>query len=245
MCTVFVAHEIVHAVWKALALAQPEHSCAGWGKPIHGVTSSRSGQEEPFVLYHWNALAGAGAVDGRDGFNQIGHLIALGGLTLPELEVFEQLYPVRFLCCEFRLDAAGAGRFRGGSGVDYEVEVEVPAEYSFRGEGLSAPSGYGVAGGRFGAVGTMRMHPHEGEPFDAPAYGLCELGPTRLAASSPGGGGWGSPFERDPAKVLRDVRDGLVSSEEAERTYGVVLRDGGLEVDETATLRLRKRPQDD
>ena len=72
MCTVFVAHEIVHAMWKALSQAEPERSCAGWGKPIHGVTSSSAGRTEPFVLYHWNALAGAGAVDGRDGFHQIG-----------------------------------------------------------------------------------------------------------------------------------------------------------------------------
>lgn len=238
MCTVFVAHEIVHAMWKALSLAEPERSCAGWGKPIHGVTSSSAGRTEPFVLYHWNALAGAGAVDGRDGFHQIGHLIALGGLTLPELEVFEQIYPVRFLRHEIRCDSAGAGRFRGGAGVDYEVDVEVAAEYSFRGEGLSAPSGYGVRGGRDGGKGEMTLEPVDGKAFEAPPYGLRDLGPARLCASSPAGGGWGDPIERDPEAVRRDVLDGIVSREVAEAVYGVAV-DGDGSVDEEAT-RLRR-----
>lgn len=241
MCTVFVAHEIVHAVWKALAKACPEDSCAGWGKPIHGVTASTSGPDEPFVMYHWNALAGAGAVDGRDGFNQIGHLIALGGLTLPELEVFEQLYPVHFVRHEFRSDAAGVGRFRGGTGVEYEVDVQVGAQYSFRGEGLSAPSGYGAAGGGTGKKGEMTMYPVNGEAFAAPTYGLRDLGPARLSASSPAGGGWGDPLERDSLRVLRDVRDEVLSDRAAKSDYGVVLREGGLEVDEEATVRQRAR----
>ncbi|AHH17610.1 N-methylhydantoinase [Nocardia nova SH22a] len=60
-----------------------------------------------------------------------------------------------------------------------------------------------------------------------------------------GGGGWGSPFERDPQQVLRDVRDEYVSVEGAARDYGVaVVGDPhndpeGLRVDEAATARLR------
>jgi N-methylhydantoinase B len=53
-----------------------------------------------------------------------------------------------------------------------------------------------------------------------------------------GGGGYGSPTERDPERVRDDVIDGFVSREAAERDYGVVL-DGGLEVDGDATRRLR------
>ncbi|MCG8691989.1 MAG: hydantoinase B/oxoprolinase family protein, partial [Minwuiales bacterium] len=92
MCTVFIAHEIVHCIWKALAKADPTRSCAGWGKSVHGVTAGNgNGGGEPYVMYHWNSMPGGGAVEGRDGFNQIGHLIALGGLTLPNVETYEQL----------------------------------------------------------------------------------------------------------------------------------------------------------
>lgn len=60
-----------------------------------------------------------------------------------------------------------------------------------------------------------------------------------------GGGGWGAPFERDPLKVLADVRDEYVSVEGAARDYGVVVVGDphfdpeNLRVDEAATAALR------
>jgi N-methylhydantoinase B len=56
---------------------------------------------------------------------------------------------------------------------------------------------------------------------------------------SGGGGGWGDPRERDPEFVLRDVRDGFVSREQAADIYGVVLTDA-LELDRTATQERRQ-----
>ena len=228
MCTVFIAHEIVHCIWKALAKADPTRSCAGWGKSVHGVTAGNgTGGGEPYVMYHWNSMPGGGAVEGRDGFNQIGHLIALGGLTLPNVETYEQLYPVRFVKQEFRRDSAGPGAFRGGTGIDYEVEVLEEAEYSFRGEGVGLPSGWGAAGGGTGAPGDMTLYPNGGDKFEAPPYGVRRFGPLRMTARSPGGGGWGDPKRRDPDRVLRDVRDGVVSREAAAEVYGMTVSADG------------------
>jgi N-methylhydantoinase B len=65
-----------------------------------------------------------------------------------------------------------------------------------------------------------------------------------LRICTPGAGGYGDPLERDALAVLRDVRNGRVSHESAERDYGVVVREGdaGLEVDaaRTAASRLRR-----
>ncbi|MDY7104556.1 MAG: hydantoinase B/oxoprolinase family protein [Actinomycetota bacterium] len=253
MNTVYVAHEIVHAVWKALAQAAPERALAGWGKNIHGITAGhptgrRGGRsDEPWVLYHWASSAGGGAIAGRDGFDQIGHLIALGGLTLPNLESAEQEYPMRFRRQELRRDAGGPGQWRGGTGIHYEVDVAADATWSFRGEGLGPPSGYGVRGGGAGANGTMSLTPLAEVDHDAPLgedgpasvpaprFGLAHHPPTRVVATSPGGGGWGDPLERDPAAVARDVADGVVSTEAAARDYGVVLAADGTGVDEPAT----------
>jgi N-methylhydantoinase B len=55
----------------------------------------------------------------------------------------------------------------------------------------------------------------------------------------PGGAGMGDPTMRDPALVARDVRDGLVSAENARSLYKVVIRPDGS-VDENATLALRR-----
>ncbi len=240
MCTVFVAHEIVHVIWRALGLADPARACAGWGKSIHNGSAGRIGTDRPFVAYHWHCMAAGGAVDGRDGFNQIGHLIALGGLTIPNVEGYEQTYPLRILKHEFRCDGGGPGKYRGGTGVDYLVDVLEPAEYSFRGEGLNYETGFGVQGGRAGQGGAMRLVLADGTTVDPPKYQVRRFDqPLRERALSPGGGGWGSPLERDPHAVLRDVRDGVVSLQAAGDIYGVVLSDDSRAVDEAATAARR------
>jgi N-methylhydantoinase B len=54
---------------------------------------------------------------------------------------------------------------------------------------------------------------------------------------SAGGGGFGDPFEREPARVLEDVRDGKVSVAAARERYGVAIDDGEVDVDATGALR--------
>ncbi len=240
MCTVFCAHEIIHAVWKALAQANPGRGCAGWAKNVFGLSVGREENGLPYVFYHGAASAGSGAVDGRDGFNQIGHVCTLGGLTMPNIEAYEQLYPVRFYRQEFRLDAAGPGEWRGGSGCDYEVEIETPAVHSFRGEGLGYETGYGINGGGGGAPGEMRLRYADGRTEEAPKFGLRPTGPVRFVTQSPGGGGYGDPLARDPERVLRDWRDGLISEVVMRGTYGVVAGGDGRSVDAAGTATLRE-----
>ena len=240
MNTVFVAHEIIHVIWKALNRALPELSCAGWSKAVHGISAARlDGEAAPQVIYHWAGAPAAGAVNGRDGFNLIGHLIALGGLVLPNLETYEKLYPVTFRSQEFRLDAAGPGEYRGGSGCDYQVDVEAPAQTAFRGEGLDDVSSFGVGGGGAGAVGEMTITTAEGGPEKAPKYGVRDYPPLTMRALSPGGGGWGEPRRRPPEAVLRDVRDGIVSPAAAAAVYGVALGADGRSINWPATEQLR------
>ncbi|MBV8187800.1 MAG: hydantoinase B/oxoprolinase family protein [Alphaproteobacteria bacterium] len=244
MNTVFVAHEIVHAVWKALGQALPERASAGWSKAVHSVTAGlRSDAGRPngerYVMYQWGGAPAGGGVEGRDGFHLIGHLITLGGLTLPNLETYEHLYPVRFHRQELRCDSAGPGRFRGGAGCDYEVEIFTPADYAFRGEGVGAPSSFGAAGGKAGVGGEVTLTLADGKTIHATKYGVQRFGPATYRALSPGGGGYGDPRTRDPQRVLRDVLDNIVSAEAAERDYGVALTTDGRSIDETRTAELR------
>ena len=60
----------------------------------------------------------------------------------------------------------------------------------------------------------------------------------RLVLELPGGAGMGDPATRDPAVVARDVRDGLVSAENARRsTRSRSSTDGAVDVAETSRLR--------
>jgi N-methylhydantoinase B len=56
-----------------------------------------------------------------------------------------------------------------------------------------------------------------------------------LVNHSGGGGGWGDPFERDPAAVLADVLNEYVSLDAARDDYGVVIDPATMTVDAAAT----------
>ena len=57
---------------------------------------------------------------------------------------------------------------------------------------------------------------------------------------TPGGGGYGDPLEREPERVLADVREGLVSVEAAEREYGIILDATRAAIDRNATTERRQ-----
>jgi N-methylhydantoinase B len=239
MNTIFPASDIVHACWKALAACDPKRACAGWGKSLHCVTSGRRPTGETFVLYHWHGLPSAGAVRGRDGFPSMGSVPTLCGLRLPNVEAYEQLYPVTIHKYEMRCDGEGPGEFRGGSGIDYVADVGVKAEYSFRGEGGYGLTAFGINGGGEGETGSLRLDPANEARLDIPQYGVRHLPPLRITVASPGGGGYGNPASRDPEAVLRDVRDGIVSLAKAKAVYRVALTGDERNVDRDATAALR------
>ncbi|HEX9880498.1 MAG TPA: hydantoinase B/oxoprolinase family protein, partial [Candidatus Binatia bacterium] len=65
----------------------------------------------------------------------------------------------------------------------------------------------------------------------------------RFRVEMPGGGGYGDPLSRDPARVLNDVLDGIVSIDAAERDYGVVIEQASMTVDAAQTARIRTERQ--
>ena len=240
MNTSHPAWEIIHAVWKALGKARPDWACAGWGKTVHCISSGQQPDNgERFIMYHWHGFPGAGATSERDGFHTLGGINTLGGLKLPNVESYERLYPVHFYQYEIRKDTAGPGERRGGSGVIYSADVGVPSEYSFRGEGLDLPTGFGVNGGREGAAGAITMEV-DGETLkDLPDYGLLHLPPLRIEILSPAGGGWGDPLSRDPIAVQEDVLNEIITEDHAREVYGVVISATTGEIDQLQTKRIR------
>src|SRR5262249_56969188 len=60
---------------------------------------------------------------------------------------------------------------------------------------------------------------------------------------TPGGGGYGDPLRRDPARVLADVREGDVSVAAAAARYGVVIvkAAGAWAIDQAGTAERRAR----
>lgn len=244
LCTSTPAHEVMHMVWWALSQAAPERGLAGWGKNCFPITSGQHPDGSVWAMYHWGSSSGTGATRDRDGFHILGGLGTLGGLMLPNGELSEQTYPVRVLRQEFRTDGGGIGARRGGTGVDYEVQIDGQCEYVFRGEGVGPPSGLGLFGGGAGAGGRIRIKDAKGQDLMVPFFGTLIAKGSHLFVESAGGGGYGDPYTRDAALVQRDVLDGIVSLEAARECYGVVLSPDCRSIDKKATAKLRAtRPQ--
>lgn len=231
MNTVFPAIDIMNACWGALAQADPERACAGWGKSVFGISSGKKPDGNVFVLYHWHGSSGGGAVKGRDGFPTSSHQMTLGGMFIPNVETYEQSYPIRVHRYEMRTDTGGAGQYRGGTGVDYVVDVLAGGEHLLRGEGARKKSAAGVNGGHWGEKGSIKAFDLEtGDELYCPPYGVEAVKPLHLVIEATAGGGWGHPHRRDPASVLRDVRDGVVSRQAANDIYGVEISADGKSI---------------
>lgn len=110
-----------------------------------------------------------------------------------------------------------------------------------------APDAWRSAIGVAGRIDPETHRPGPGAPWMY--FGREKVWRTEPGASfrylTNGGGGWGDPFARDPARVLRDVADGYVSIAKAAHDYGVAIsgdpeRDPeGLSIDDRETARLR------
>jgi N-methylhydantoinase B len=156
-------------------------------------------------------------------------------------EFLDSVFPVRVIRYAINPDTGGPGRWRGGCGLIREIEVLAPeAMVSMRIDSVEHPP-WGVMGGQ--AAGTGRCVVSPGRPDERLLAPLSDGNMVRrgdvVRIETGGGGGWGHPFDREPELVLADVRSGFVSRASAERDYGVVLTNDGLELDAEATARQR------
>ena len=190
-----------------------------------------------------NSPGGMGGRISGDGVSGI--KVHTGNARVPSIESVEFALPVRALRWERVADTGGAGRERGGNGVAREWEMLDEVNATLMAERAHIP-GVGLLGGSAGA--TARYVVNSGLdservlPSKTPPISLKKG--DRYLLQSAGGGGYGSPFEREAQRVLRDVLDGYVSAEAAAEKYGVVIRDD-QSIDDEATARLRAEHEGD
>ena len=185
---------------------------------------------------------GLGGNPETDGLNHGNNPISTA--TIPPAEILEQLYPVLFTQWALRPDSAGPGRHRGGLGAIYEIEILAKggAEVFLLGERGKFPP-FGVNGGGCAALNRFVYETDDGErtpPLVSKVADVRVRCGQKVRIETPGGGGFGDPWARDPQRVARDVAFGYVSREAAKRDYGVQLRDDDT-VDLAATATLRSR----
>jgi len=230
-----VGHFLPSAVMGALAHALPDRVMAPgfdglWDTQITGVERDT----RRHFSFTWFSAGGTGALRGQDGLSATAYPSGVAGVAA---EVIETLAPVVLRRRELRSDSGGAGTFRGGLGQTMEIEVRTDEPYIFSGlyERIRHPAP-GLQGGRPGACGRIETGNEVALP---PKISTVVPADTVVTVELPGGGGYGPPAARDPARVLEDVREGYVSLDQARAQYGVAIDPDSWTVraDETQKLR--------
>jgi N-methylhydantoinase B len=155
------------------------------------------------------------------------------------IEVTEAEHPIQLLAYEFVADKAGAGKFRGGVPFrrDYRF-LEHEGVLQVRSDRRDHRP-FGLYGGSPGGPSENYLNP-DGENRVLPSKLTMTVRRGDVFRHVlAGAGGWGDPLERDPAAVLRDVRNQLLSPAKAEADYGVVIDVQRWSVDAAATARRR------
>src|SRR5262249_199675 len=232
---------MVDCMFGALAQMLPNQVFASSDGDNTGISiGGWDADRRPFIYVDFTCCAWGGRpyADGLDGNSNI-----YANRAPESIEVTGPGQPTAITVYEFTPDARGPGKFRGGAPFrrDYRFLAE---------EGILQVRSdrrdfrpYGLYGGAPGKPSMNYLNPG-GENCPPPSKLAMTIrrGDTfrHQAAGAGGRGAWGERLERDPAMVLRDVRNELVSLTAAHSDYGVVFRGKPLAVDEAATQAARE-----
>jgi len=233
------------AIIRALSQAIPKRVTAGWNQLLCYLTSGYdTRKKDSYVDIGFMGLkGGSGAIHGVDGYDHIGMIDASGGVLDQDYEMFEQQTPHVLLKHEYWVDSAGAGRWRGGLGVEtrFRIGGEKTKVVTF-GDGDVEPP-FGLFGGKEATLNKIELRYPVGKVYKTTSKDLVENVPsgTVLFQQAGGGGGYGNPYLRDVARVAEEAKNGIISIEKARDDYGVVIDPESFEVHFEETEKLRKK----
>jgi len=233
---------VVDTIVTALARAMPDRVPAGHHALLGGAVvffgmHPKTGRRFVVQSIEGGGWGGRPFEDGESGTVSV----CQGDVRNGSIEGIELKCPVLVENRALRTDSCGAGKFRGGLGIDMQVRNLVEGKWNFEHARREHCPPWGIWGGTAGEAGGYLLR-RPGERRFTAVTGAHVPVPTGAAAivRTGGGGGWGDPLERDPARVCADVAEGFISFAAARRLYGVIIR-GNLSLDESATRRLRER----
>lgn len=228
--------------WEGYGLA--EGAC-GIG-PGFAVVSGNDWRKDGSAYVNQKFLGSQGGPAGpdHDGWVTYGNSVTNGLMFRDSVEIDEQKYPIRISEIRVRTDSEGAGRRRGAPGttVAYGPKRD-PMTAAYVTDGYHHPPRGTQGGGTAAPSIAFKVRP-DGSEEELHPIAQVELQPGELLGHLlSGGGGYGDPREREPARVREDVLARFVGFERARDVYGVVFErevlDDSLAVDEEETRRLR------
>jgi N-methylhydantoinase B len=231
---------VVDTIIAAMVTVLPERVAAGHHGTfaVHGFSGIDPKTGRYFNVFD-TAHGGWGGSMHGDGVGPYKSITHADTKDIP-VETLEALYPVMLERYAWRPDTGGAGRHRGGLGLDRTFRVLAPCYLNLSFERSKCPP-WGFQGGLPGAVCQGEIESPDGrrEIVHKVSHRLVHAG-DRIHLHTAGGGGFGPPSERDPDAVRLDVEKGYVTAAKAAELYGVEL-DATRCVDAAATAARRKR----
>jgi N-methylhydantoinase B len=232
---------VVDTIFRALAEAIPDgipaahHGLLG-GSIVFIGRDPKSGAN--FVL---QSLEGGGWGGRPDGDGESASVsVCQGNVKNSPIESMEVKTPVIVEERSLRTDSAGAGKHRGGFGIDVRVRNLVEGKWNLARPRRRKCPPWGLWKGGSGGGAEFFVRLANEDEFKSVDQVMRPVpAGSEVVIRTGGGGGWGDPFERDPELVVMDVREGLVSIEAARRDYGVVVDALALTLDENATRTAR------
>lgn len=203
---------LIDVVFQAVAQIAPDPAMACAYGTINALSlAGHRADGRRWVMFSFFG-GGHGAHGAGDGLNHGNAPISTA--TIPPLEILEAAYPVCFTKWALRPDSGGLGKYRGGLGAIYEIELlEAAADVFLFGERGKYPP-KGVVGGEGGALNRFTFEQDDGEhvpPMISKMVGIHITRGQRVRLETPGGGGYGDPAARDPEAKARDVALGYIT----------------------------------
>jgi N-methylhydantoinase B len=209
---------VIDTIIAAVAPAMPDRVAAGHfgALAVFGFSGNhhRSGR---FFSFFDTAHGGWGGSDRNDGPGPYKTIRHADNKDIPT-ETLEALYPLLVECCERRVGSGGAGRHRGGLGIDKTIRVLSPCNFNISFERSGCPP-WGLAGGLAGAPACAEVETAQGIETVRKVSQRALAAGDRVHLHTGGGGGYGHPEQRDRALVRADLSAGYITKAQAIEAY--------------------------
>ncbi len=249
MATTNIADRIVNATQAAFAKIDEGYGLAegaiGMGAGAGVISGYDWRCEGPYINQEWLVANGGPGTPCNDGWLNYGLPVVGGLMYRGSVEVDESKYPILVKSLRVIAGGGGAGRFRGSPGAEliYGPRRD-PMTVVVSCDGQHFPP-QGARGGHAGPAAATYKISFNGSEEKLPGVVECHLQPGEyIRGIDAGGGGYGDPLARDPARVLHDVLESWETLERARDVYGVVFQGDvateTLVIDEAATAARRR-----
>lgn len=214
-----MGHLVPDVVLGALHQAMPNTVPAEGASALWNIQISARASDPASGLPNREVLMfNSGGTGARPAVDGLSATAFPSGVSTMSVEATEHVGPITVWRKDLREGSGGAGALRGGLGQTIEIEARDGYDFYFNAMFDRVDN---AARGRDGGLegGAGGVHLSDGTKLRSKGRQLVKNG-QRLVLSLPGGGGFGSPKERDPEAIKNDIDAGFISFEEAREIYG-------------------------